>query len=322
MKFLKALTACALVMPLATQAAETVTIEVGYSPGGSYDAIARLVADHLGDHLDGHPTVVVENVPGAGSLKLAKMVIQDGSGARIATVSSALALRPIFEPDETDFDPRKAQYLASLSNGASYCVAHPDSGITSLQEFLDDPDAKAGASGKGSTTYTYPAAIKAALGGKFQVVTGFKGGAEIGLAMERGEIQVRCGIGQASLQPGTPGEGFVVIAELSPEPRHEFEGVDFALDFAPSENREALKLVFSSGAVHHPFLVGPDVPAERVEELRAAFTALAEDPAFLADDETRRTFTHITPGAEVEALIDGFLAAPEAVQAQARAFVE
>ena len=92
----------------ALAAAETLTLQVGYGPGGSYDEAARLLADHIGRHLPGTPTAVVENVPGAGSLKLAKMIMQSPvtDGSTIATVSSALALLPVFDPDNTAFDPR------------------------------------------------------------------------------------------------------------------------------------------------------------------------------------------------------------------------
>jgi tripartite-type tricarboxylate transporter receptor subunit TctC len=307
-----------------TLAADRVWIDVGYSPGGSYDLMARLVADHIGKHIPGNPNVVVENVPGAGSLKLAKMTMSRGASdeVRIASVSSALALHPIFDPESTDFDPAAVHYLASLSNGASYCIAHKSSGITSLQQFLNDPDAKAGSTGKSSTTYTYPAAIKAALDGKFQIVTGFKGGAEIDLALERGDIDVRCGIGATSLQPGGIVERVNIIAELSIVPRGEFEGIDFALDFAPAENRDALALVFSSGSVHHPFLTGPDTPPETVDMLRTAFEALKTDDAFWADAKVRNAVPTITGGAEVSKLIESLLNSPDDIKIKARGFIQ
>ena len=98
-------------------------IKVGYSPGGSYDMSARLVADFIGKHLPGTPDVVVENFPGAGSLKLAKSFMVSGNtdGTAIATVGSTLALMPLFDPESTDFDPQKVHYLASLTNQAAFC---------------------------------------------------------------------------------------------------------------------------------------------------------------------------------------------------------
>lgn len=323
MKFPYSLAAALLTISGAAHANETVYMQVGYSPGGSYDQMTRLVAEFLPDHLEGSPEVVVENVPGAGSLKLARMIMQDdGQEMKLASVSSALALRPIFEPDKTDFDPREVTYIASMTHASSYCVAHKNSGITSLQQFLDDPDAKVGATGKGSTTYLFPAAIKAASGGKFEVVSGFKGGSEINLAMERGDIDVRCGINGRAATTGSLADSITIIAEMGTEPSGEFDGVAFALDYALEGNREALSLVFSSTRVHRPYIVSPNVDDATVAMLRDAFTSLAADPAFLQAAEERDIVVSFTDGAETWSLIEGYLAQPEEVQSKARAFAQ
>jgi tripartite-type tricarboxylate transporter receptor subunit TctC len=316
--------ALAVALVAAPASAEQIAIQVGYSPGGSYDLTARLVADHIGKYLPGNPDIVVENVPGAGSLKLAKLFMETGAtdGSQIAVVSSALALLPIFEPDNTDFDPRRVHYLASLANEASHCVTHKNSGIETLDEFLQS-DAKVGSTGRSSSTYTYPAAIKAALGGTFEIVTGFEGGEEINLAMERGDIQARCGISLTTLMEGDMIERVNVIAELAPEPAGLISGAEFLLDRAPDEaTRAALSLVFSSGTIHHPFIAAPDTPEDIVAMLRTAFDALSADVEFLAEAERRKIFVSITGGAEVEAKITGFLASDPALIELARKLVE
>lgn len=305
-------------------AAETLTIRVGYGPGGSYDEAARLLADHIGKHLPGTTETVVENVPGAGSLKLAKMVMAspETDGSQIATVSSALALLPVFNPDSTDFDPRKVHYLISMTNSASYCITPKASGIDSLDAFLTQ-DFKVGATGKDSTTYTYPAAIKNALGAKYDVVTGFESASEVDLAMERGEIGARCGIGLTTLSKGDMMDRFNVIVELSPTPKNEIAGVPFLLDRAPDEaTRTALQLVVSSGTVHLPFIAPPATSDAALATLRTAFDALAADADFKAAAAAQGFELITTSGAEVEALIDGFLATDPAVQEQARALVQ
>lgn len=323
--FSLALAALATAVPAAAgDAPSRITIEVGYGPGGGYDASARLVAEHLGRFLPGNPAVIVTNEPGAGSLRLAKLVTQSGAtdGSELAMVSSALALNPVFDPDNRDFDPLQVHYIASVVNLPSYCITPVGSGIETLDQLLHS-DAKVGASGKVSSTYTYTAALRAALGGSFQIVTGFKGAAEIELAMERGEIQAECSVGPRMLLEGGALSRYRVLAELAPRPRGTIPGVPFLLDrVGDPETRAALALVFGSGAIHHPFLVAPGTPPETVERLRAAFLAMAADPAFRADAEARGLLIDVTGGAEVEATIRGFLAEPEAVRARARALVE
>ncbi|HOZ32797.1 MAG TPA: hypothetical protein PLM52_07940 [Tabrizicola sp.] len=299
-------------------------IKVGYSPGGSYDMSARLVADFIGKHLPGTPDVVVENDPGAGSLKLAKsfMASTTTDGTEIATIGSTLALMPIFEPDSTDFDPRKVHYLASLANQASFCYALKSSGIATIEDFLTK-DIKVGATGKASTTYTYPAAIKHALDARFEIVVGFEGGAEIDLAMERGDIQVRCGTGKDDLTADGLIDRVNVLAELSPVPRNEIEGVAYLLDrVTDPKTREALALVFGSSTVHHPYIAPPGTSDEAVATLRAAFAAMAADPEFQAEAVRRGMDPEFTPGEEVEARIDALLATAPEIATLARDLVQ
>jgi tripartite-type tricarboxylate transporter receptor subunit TctC len=312
-----------LSLPALTQA-ETLTIQVGYGSGGSYDEAARLIADHISRHLPGTTDVVVENVPGAGSLKLAKMVMASEvtDGSQIATVSSALALLPIFDPKSTDFDPTKVHYLISMTNSASYCITPKAAGIDNMDAFLTQ-DFKVGATGKDSTTYTYPAAIKNALGAKYEIVTGFESATEIDLAMERGEIGARCGIGLTTLSKGDMMDRYNVVVELAPTPKNEIPGVPFLLDRAPDEaTREALELVVSSSTVHLPFIAPPVTTEDALAKLRAAFDGLAADPEFAAAAERQGFELIMTSGAEVETLIDGFLAADPAVKEAARALVQ
>ena len=316
---------CALALTFSAFAkAETLTIQVGYGSGGSYDEAARLVADHIARHLPGTTEVIVENVPGAGSVKLAKMVMASDvtDGSKIASVSSALALLPVFDPESTDFDPTKVHYLISMTNSASYCITPKASGIDSLDSFLTQ-DFKVGATGKDSTTYTYPAAIRNALGARFEIVTGFESAAEIDLAMERGEIGARCGIGLTTLSKGDMMDRFNVIVELSPKRQNEIAGVPFLLDRAPDEaTREALALVLSSGSVHLPLIAPPATSDEALAKLRAAFDALAADPDLAAAAERQGFELRITSGPQVEDMIDGFLSADPTVKEAARALVQ
>ncbi len=315
--------AAILILPVSASA-EQIQIMVGYGPGGSYDQAARLVADHLGRHLPGSPSFVVENVAGAGSMKLARMMMESAvvDGTEIATISSALALAPIFDPESEFYDPRKVHYLASMTNSASYCITPKGAGIDTLDDFLT-AQFKVGATGRDSTTYIYPAAIKNALQAQYQIVTGFASAAEVDLAMERGELQARCGIGITTLFTGDMIERYNVIAELSVDQKREIEGVPFLLDrVTDPEMNAALSLVFSSGNIHIPFIAPPETPDDVVASLRAAFVALKTDPEFIADAERRKFAQIITDGATVQAMIEGYLSSDPEVQNRARALVQ
>ena len=310
---------------LPASARDRVTIQVGYSAGGGHDAVARIVAEHLPRHLPGAPEVIVENVSGAGSLVLARMLMSDANarGTHIGVVGSALALAPVFDPDSRIFDPFAVHYLATLGNGASYCIAGRQSGIETLEQLLASPDARVGATGRQSSTYTYAAAVRAALGGQFQVVLGFPGSADIDLAIERGDIQARCSVSLDQLQDSGMLERVNVIAELAVEPRGEIEVPTFALDLAPDEvTRAALALVFYSNSIHYPFLVAPSTPPEHVARLRAGFEAMLADADFLSVSERRSVPFYPRSGPEVQDRIAGALSAPEEVRARARALVQ
>ncbi|KEO50801.1 Bug family tripartite tricarboxylate transporter substrate binding protein [Thioclava pacifica] len=306
------------------EAGDRITIQVGYGPGGSYDTMARLIADHLGRYLAGSPDIIVENVPGAGSLKLARLIETRGAadGSQIASVSNALALKPVFDPDTESFDPRNVRYIASASNESSYCVTPKNSGINSVEDFIAS-NAKAGATGKSSSTYTYVAAIKKAFDGKFDIVTGFGGGNEINLAMERGDVQVRCGISVTTLNQADTLDRYRILAELGTASRGSIQGEPFLLDLVKNpDDRAALSIVFAPTRMHHPYIVAGATPDAEVATLRAAFDALATDPEFLADAKKRGIVSTITDGATVEAYIAELLGSDPKILQRARELVE
>jgi tripartite-type tricarboxylate transporter receptor subunit TctC len=310
---------------LPATAQDRITIQVGYGPGGGYDGVARMIAGLLPDHLPGTPDIIVENVPGAGSLALARMVMVDANrrGTRLATIASALALSPVFQPETTDFDPRAVHYIAALSNAASYCIASRASGITDLRGLLDTPGVRIGATGRSSSTYTFPAALGRALGGQFEIVVGFAGGPEIDLAMVRGDVEARCGVGLETINETGLRDDTVIVAELAVSPRNEVEGVDFALDLVTDPDlRAALALVFASSSIHHPYVMAPQTPPEHVATMRAAFAAMVASPEFAAVNAARDVPFAPTVGADLVARIEAVLDQPDHIRELARTLVE
>lgn len=317
----------ALIAGIATGSAaqDRLSIQVGYSPGGGFDHANRFVAEFLPRYLPESTEIIVENVPGAGSLKLARLIAGDSSssGEVIGSVSSSLALAPVFDPDEPRFDPTSVRFIASLTNAASYCITPRSSGINSMQEFLENDGAIVGATSPASTTYVFPAAIKNALNGRFQIVTGFQGSSEIDLALERGDIHVRCGVGRNSLMSGDMLDRFIIIGEMGIAPRNEFEDIPFVLDMVEDlDVRAALGLVFASTAIHYPLIAPANIDEERLAILRAAYMSVAGDPEFISENDSRNAGISMTSGEVVEGMIQEFLSAPAEVQELARELVQ
>lgn len=323
MKALSLALAVAMSSGLAAKA-DTLSIQVGYAPGGSFDLVSRLVADHLGAFLPDTPEVIVENMPGAGSLKVAKMLMADPSteGMVLGSVNSALALMPILDPENTDYDPTKAHYIATMSTESSYCITPKSTGIETFDEFLQS-GAKVGATGKASSTYSYAAAIKAAFGANIEIVTGFEGSAEIDLAMERGDLQGRCGISASNMVEADMLTRYTVLAEIGTTPSAVGPKAEFILDKVTDPAiKAALTLIFTAADIHHPFVVAPATSPERVAELRAAFDAMVADPAFQDDAKARGYLVGYQSGAEVEAVIAGLLASDPAIKELAHQMVQ
>lgn len=259
---------------------KTITIKVGYGPGGGYDRTSRLIARHLGRFLPGNPDIAVQNVPGGGSLKLTKMVLgsEPADGSVIASVSEAMSYAPVLDPQNANFDPLALQWIGSLVNEPAYCMTAKSSGIDTMDKFLQS-DFLIGATGKSSVTYIFAALVKNGLKAKFKIVTGFEGTADIQLAMERGEIAGMCGVSSYNISGnrdtldliGTFGSGIVAGKER------------FTAKIEDAKVREAAELIETALHFHHPLVVPPGTPKETVEALRKGYMEMITDPAFLAD---------------------------------------
>lgn len=313
------------VAALATSAvaADRITIKVGFAPGAAFDIIARTVASHLGSHLPGNPDIIVENVDGAGSRRLLNLYLATGAtdGTEIAMVSAGFALEPILNPDNADFDPSTFNYLVSFSNFPTYCLTTAASGITTMDQLLSQP-VNVGGVGR-DASYLAAAAINRALGGQFNIVSGFAGMAEVNLALARGELQAICGRSYSSMAATRQIFDFNVVGELSPVSFGLVPGAEFVIDRAADPTtRAALALVFSASLVWFPMMVHPDTPPETVAILRDAFAALATDEAFVQELLARGVEISLTDGAAVQALVEGFLSQDEAVKELARQLVQ
>ena len=336
---MRAIRECLLVQAIATlalvgapalaadfYAGKTVTILVGSDVGGGFDSVARMVGRHLGRFIPGAPKVIVENMPGAGSGTAANHV--NARAARDGTVIGALApgglLAPLFEQRATGFDPTKFQYVGSADSSARMCVSLGDSRVKTFRD-AQKQTVIVGAGAVGSASYDYGYLHKNAHGGNFNIVSGYKGTAEILLAMERGEVEMTCGLDWFSVNSTRPAlaqnGGFNLLLKVAvrPEPELEALGVPDADAFAPDERRLAIgRLVGAQQNVGRPYLVAPGVPAERVEILRKAFVAAVADPDLQAESERLKVHVSATPGEKVQEAVDKMYAAPADLREGAR----
>lgn len=304
-------------------AGRTVTLLVGSSPGGGYDAYSRLLSRHIARHAPGTPAVVVQNMPGASGVRavnyLFNIAPRDGSIFGIGTRSTLV--EPLFGSEQVKIDPRRLSWIGGLNTEWSVGVANPASGLTSVEAARqrEFPVSSSGASSDGSI---YASILNNVLGTRFKIVVGYPGTAEEQLAMQRGEVAGRVGWAWGSLratareqlEKGTL-KPFVL---LSPQPQPGVEA-PLARDFAANEEDKAvLDFAFAPQVFGRPFFGPPDLPQDRLAILRRAFADTARDPAFLAEAEKLRLDIAFVPPEELQALADRLYAAPPHIVERAR----
>ncbi len=301
-----------------------VTIHIGFGVGGGYDFYARALANHMGRHIPGNPKFGVQNRPGAGSMRLANELYntlpQDGSA--LGMVSRGIPMEALFGNKSAKFDPTKFNWIGSMNNEVSTCVTWHTTGIDTLEKFVSQP-VVVGATGPGADTTIFPKVLNNVAGAKLRLVLGYPSGTAANLAMERGEVQARCGWSWSSLI--TVGAQWLrdkkinIVIQLSTSKHPELTkmGVPWIMDLAKNDReRKILTLIFARQAMGRPIVAPPGVPESRVRILRAAFDATMKDEKFIA--EARNRNLEITPisGAEVQELITSIMStSPDIVQA-------
>ena len=285
------------------------TMYIGYSSGGGYDRYARTIARHMGRHIPGNPSITSKNQPGAGSMRLANelynTIAQDGTA--IGTVSRGIPAEVLQGNKKARYEPRKFNWIGSANNETSTCVVWHTSDVRTLQDFLNKPMV-VGGTGPSADTDVFPRVLNNVVGTKLRIVTGYPGGNDINLALERGEVQGRCGWSWSSVKSTRAKwlkEGKIrILLAMSVEKNDELKDVPFVMDLAKTErDKKILQLIFSRQAIGRPYLTGPQVPADRVAALRAAFMATMKDPKFMKDaDKGKLEITPIS-GEAVQKLI-------------------
>jgi len=303
-------------------AGKTIQVLIGFSPGGGYDLYGRVIARHMGRHIPGNPKLVPQNMPGAGSLKAVNYLY--GVAPKDGTALAHFAPGVLFEPllghaEGAQFDATKFTWLGSASREASVCAFIASAGIKSWADMRSKPTI-IGASGGGAESDVFPTVLRNMFHLPLKIVTGYPGGTEITLAMERHEVDGRCGWSWTSLLSRSKAlldsHQLDVVLQIALQKTKDLPDVPLIVDVTDNaEQKAALKLIVARQSIARPFAAPPGIPAERARALREAFAATLADPEFIADAKSQSLDIEAVQGAEVEALIrEVYASSPQAVQ--------
>jgi len=276
---------------------KTVRIVVGFTAGGGFDAYSRALARHMPRHIPGNPTIVVENMPGAGSLISANYLykIAKPDGLTIGHFIGGLLLGQVLGQKGVEFDARKFEYIGAPVYEHPVCATTTASGITSLERWMASPTpVKMGGVAPGaSNPDNITRAARATIGLPTQIVTGYKGTAEIRLAAESGELAGACwgwGSLRATWRKGLDAREVQVVLQITPKPHPDLPNVPLAISYAKTdEARRIIEVaVHNDSTLVRTYTLPPGTPKDRVQILRKAFQETLRDPAFLADAEKQK----------------------------------
>jgi tripartite-type tricarboxylate transporter receptor subunit TctC len=307
-----------------------VTIVVGSDVGGGYDLTARTLAHHLGRHVPGAPSVIVQNKPGASSLVAANYVyeIAPKDGTVIAAVQRPVPFQTLFGDAGVRFDVRKMAWLGSTTNELGVVVVWH----TAPQQSADDlfrMETVVGGTGAATDPELFPRAMNSVLGTKFRIVSGYRGQAQVALAMERGEVEGSGNWSFSDIETGHPDwlrdKKIRILLQLglSKSASADLAGVPLVMEVAHNEaERHVFEILMGMKALGRPYFVAPGVPKERIEALREGFMGTMRDPEFL--DEAKRTLGVIDPisGEQMQGIVENVYALPPEVIAKAREAVK
>ena len=315
-------------LPMAIAAAQTPaefyrgrTIEVGISStvGGGYDAHARMLARVMSKYIPGNPAIVPRNIDGAGGLRLANLLYNTAprDGTSVGTIYRATAFEPLFGNKAAQFDATRFTWIGSASSEVSLCVSWHTSGVANFDDMLAK-ELVVAHSGAGADAYQFSKIINGVLGTRMRLVGGYRGGNEMLLALERGEVGGRCGWSWSSVQATRrdwiANKQVNLLMQLALAKHPDLPAVPLVVDLAKTEEqRDILKLVFARQQIAYPFLAPPEVPRDRVEVLRTAFLKAMADPELLADARKARLEIMPVAGDDVQKLVADLYGTPAPV---------
>jgi tripartite-type tricarboxylate transporter receptor subunit TctC len=310
--------------PAAFYSGKTISILIGAGEGGAYSIYGQLAAEYLRKFLPGNPTVIVQSMPGAGGIKatdyLANVAPKDGTA--LGMLLDLAAVTQVLEPRTVRYDLSKFSVIGSFITDNPVVMVRADTGARNFAEFKSK-SIVVGASGKGSQTYVHPALLKEVLGANLRIVTGYRGSADISLALERGEVQAQSATWvswQARHADWIRRKEIIPIVQAGLRKESDLPDVPLMLELATSDSdRQVLELMSSGSQIGRALFAPPGVPADRIAALRNAFDTMVKDRDFLEAAAKRKLVVGPTPGPEVQAIIQNVVSYSPAVVERARA---
>jgi tripartite-type tricarboxylate transporter receptor subunit TctC len=290
---------------------KTLRIVVGLAAGGGFDTYARLIGRHLGKHIPGNPSIVVENMPGAGSLLLANHLyrVAKPDGLTVGNFNGTLLLGQVVGQKGVEFEARKFEFLGAAVKEDVVCALTKQSGITSVEKWAAArTPVKLGGVAPAASPDNAGRVLRAALGLPIQVVSGYKGTAEIRLAADSGELAGGCWAWDSlkvtwrnALQSGD----VVPVLQAVPRPFPDLPDVPLAISLAKTDEARRLieVVIHHGGAFARPFALPPGTPRDRVQALRRAFQETLKDPGFVAEAQKAGLGLDPLTGEELEKMV-------------------
>lgn len=307
-----------LVTPAIAQDGKQVRMIIGFGPGGGYDRWGRNLARFIGKHLPGNPTVVPQNMPGAGSIValnwLSSVAPKDGSV--MAIVARDAPLQPLSGMTQARFDPLKLSWIGTPTTETNVCIVNRNAPAQSVAELLKS-EVLMGDTGPGTGTHTYPIVLRELLGYKFKLIAGYPSSSDVFIAMERNEAHGIC----ESLDSVTgkkptwiKDKTVTVLFQAGDKPDPKIPDVPSIYDFAQNEEqKKALRYLYAGQGIGRPFVAPPGVPADVLRTLRDAFNKTMKDPEFIADAHKQQLDVEPRTGEELEALVKEIYSTPKEI---------
>lgn len=314
-------------LPLAAQtfAAKTVTLIVGYPPGGGYDAVARVFVRHFGRHLPGNPTVVVQNQPGAGSMLAANSLYNAGrkDGTQLGMFASAVAIEPLIGNQSARYDITRFEWVGNLDRDTYSCGAWHTTGVERWQD-VRSRKLKLAATGIGAIQQAR--FLVSALGLPHDVMYGFPGMGQVHLALQRGEADAACGIFASTARQlfgaDVSSGRFRFFVQFGNDPEPYFGAAPTIYSVVEKPNDMALaRLIFAPAEITRPIAAPPGTPPDIVQSLRAGFAQTVKDPEYLAEVRKMQLDPRPMSGEETAATFARLVEAPKDVVERAKGIV-
>ncbi|MFM1815425.1 MAG: hypothetical protein RLZ98_2120 [Pseudomonadota bacterium] len=304
---------------------KTVNIIVGFSPGGGYDTYARTVARFLNKHIPGTPSIVVQNMPGAASLKSVLYVANAGpkDGTAIGAFNPGVITDSLLNADKVKIKMNSVAYLGSITNDFRVCYSWHTSKVKSWDDLAKGTKYILGSTGKGASSYVNGAILRNVFKFNVQQVLGYPGSAEQRIAIERGELDGDCGSWSSISEEWIRDKKIHPLVQFTSRRTPDMPpDIPFIGDKADPQQKQVLNILLAAGALGRPYIMAKEVPKDRLATMQKAFMATMNDAGFLAEAKKQSLPVNPVDGAEAAKIIDEIYAAPADIVALAKKAVE